>query len=86
MATVADRPSGAHPAILVAVAVDNSGAVASQRNGDLSTIDLLERLSESQRGRAEYAYQVAETYEVILQAAGATREPRTFSVAGTNQA
>ncbi len=58
----------------------------SRRDSDLSTIDLLEQISESQRESAEYAYKLAETYEVILQASGAVWDPRTFSVAGTNQA
>lgn len=58
----------------------------SRRDSDLSTIDLLEQLSESQRESAEYAYKLAEAYEVILQASGGVWEPRTFSVAGTNQA
>lgn len=71
--------------ILPTVSADNGGVMASEHGSDLSTTDLLEQLSESQRESADYAYKLAETYEVILQASGGIWEPRTFSVAGTNQ-
>ncbi len=70
---------GARRAILAPVSADNIGDMESGRDSELSTIDLLERLSDSQRESAEYAYKLAETYEVILQASGNVWEPRTFS-------